>query len=177
MALERQRTDVEIRDFYALALVAKRYTKAAGGLRDDILAIDSHLDRLGREVEVWLQPPLYEDGWWQEREPDTDEPTGAREWNSYELGYANHESEFGIVVRNRLHREEGTGIPGQPPVTTIRDEFITFLADELPEVQTAGLRRLPDLVAVLKSATLSSLGTIHQVKQLAYPLKKSAAAA
>ena len=165
--MNTRQIDINLEELKGLEPVAHRLTAATNRLNDAILAIQDRLNDLGLGVEVWLPDALDKSAWRDVVDPQTEESTGAREYDAWELGYARSGDAWALLVRTRRYLD----LDPRDPNTAVEafEDGCGFipLVRAPRRLRLAAMSHIPKLIAAIKAEAESSIAAVEQVQKIA----------
>lgn len=173
MAAEAVRTRVDMGDLKDLEPLSKRLNAATDQLNQSLQIIQDKLNALGVGVEVWLEGDSLAESEWRDILGDFEEPSGRREFDADELGYARLGDQWALVVRRRRYVEGNPqGLVGA--LDAYEDAPMTDrkpLLRAARHLRIAAVDLIPKLIDAIKDQAQNALDRIEQAKKIADSLK------
>ena len=167
MATDTRQIDINLEELKGLEPVAHRLNAATNKLDDALRTIQDRFNALGLGVEVWLPDPLDRSAWRDVVDPRTEESTGAREYDAWELGYARSGDAWALLVRTRRYLD----LDPRDPNTAVEafEDGCGFipLVRAPRRLRLAAMNHIPKLIAAIRAEAESSIAAVEQVQKIA----------
>jgi hypothetical protein len=158
---------IDMSDLKDLEPLSKRLNAASDQLTHTLQTIQDRLNALGIGLEVWVDTPLDK----SERRDvldNDDEPTGAREYDTQDLGYGRCGDGWALIVRRRRHVQEQ---PGAAYERCVDSPYPHPLLKASRELRVAAVPLLPELIETIEREAKIVIERVEQAKKIAASLK------
>jgi hypothetical protein len=160
---------IDMSDLKDLEPLSKRLNAASDELHQALQTIQERLNALAIGLEVWVEDERLSESDWSDILNDDDEPTGAREYTTEELGYGRFGDGWSLLVRDRRHVESRN----EYGIMTITDydDGLTPLLRAPRAVRVAAVTVIPKLIEALEAEAKNVIERVQQAKKIADSLK------